>query len=189
MPPVLYHWYTTSRVDGGDVAVNTEHSHQLHYSLLPWDSRQQGGADWCVWHGNVYEAKLWNLIPPCRKKLHPLTFIDTCWILMETEQLMRAQWGGEWCVSAGWQWHERCLGRLCATVTPQNEEHLIQLIIRLGSADYSQETVHRLVGNDDGSVEILQSLHEAMRRQMMFQRKLLWLIKKNWELYSSISPS
>jgi len=54
--------------------------------------------------------------------------------------------------------HSRCS---CTTVTPQIGEHLIQLIIRLGSADYSQETVHRLVGNDDGSVEILQSLHEV----------------------------
>jgi len=58
------------------------------------------GAVWHsdIWHGSAYEAKVRHWIPPCGKKWHPLTFIDACWMLMETKQWMWAQWGSEWCV-------------------------------------------------------------------------------------------
>ena len=34
------------------------------------------------------------------KKLHPVTFIDACWMFTETKQWMLAQWGSGWRVSA-----------------------------------------------------------------------------------------
>ena len=34
------------------------------------------------------------------KNWHPLTFVDACWMLMETKQWMWPQWGGGCCVSA-----------------------------------------------------------------------------------------
>ena len=54
---------------------------------------------WQVWYltWKLCEAKGWDWIIP---KLHPLTFIDTCWMLMETKQWIWAQWGGAWWVSA-----------------------------------------------------------------------------------------
>lgn len=34
------------------------------------------------------------------KKMAPTDIIDACWTVMETNQWMRAQWRGGWCVSA-----------------------------------------------------------------------------------------
>ena len=34
------------------------------------------------------------------QKWHPLTFINVCWMFMETQQQMWAQWGSGWCASA-----------------------------------------------------------------------------------------
>jgi len=72
----------------------------LHHVLLPWDRWQQK-ANWQngVWHGSVNEAKVCHWIP-CRKKWHPLTFINASWMFLETKQWMWAQWGGGCCVSA-----------------------------------------------------------------------------------------
>ena len=48
-----------------------------HYILLLCDRWQQRGrlTKWRLTH----KAKMWNWIPPCRKKLPPLTFINACW--------------------------------------------------------------------------------------------------------------
>jgi len=64
-----------------------------------------------------------------QKKWHPLTFIDTFWMLTETKQWMQAQWGGGWCVSVvvTATWKNPCSRWPCATVTPLKEEHLDQL--------------------------------------------------------------
>ena len=35
-----------------------------------------------------------------QKTLHPLTFFDACWILVETRQWMLAKQSSEWCISA-----------------------------------------------------------------------------------------
>ena len=84
------------------MAVEVEPSCQYSVKFccrVTYDSR---GAVWQngVWHGNAYEAKVCNCIPPCGKKLHPMTFIDACWTFTETKQWMLAQWGGGWSVSA-----------------------------------------------------------------------------------------
>jgi len=48
----------------------------------------------CMWSKGV------PLNSSLRKKWHPLTFVDACWMFMETKQWIRAQWGGGWCFSA-----------------------------------------------------------------------------------------
>ena len=101
-PHILLYWPTTSEADVGDMAAEVQP--YCHYSIkfccrVTDDSRgavwQNGG-----WHGSAYEAKVRNWIPQCGKKLPPVTFIDTCWMFMETEQWMLARWGGGWCVPA-----------------------------------------------------------------------------------------
>jgi len=44
-----------------------------------------------VCHGSRYEEKVCHWIPLCGIKLHPLTFFNTCWTLMETMHWMWAQ--------------------------------------------------------------------------------------------------
>ena len=70
----------------------------FHYILLLCNRWQQKSEKNGVWHGSAYEAKTFNWISPYRKKLHPLTFINTCWTL--TKQWMWAGWGGGYCFSA-----------------------------------------------------------------------------------------
>ena len=45
-----------------------------------------------IWHGSPYKAKVCNWISPCRKKWHPLTYIDACWMFMETKEWFSAQY-------------------------------------------------------------------------------------------------
>ena len=62
------------------------------------------------------------------KKLHPLTFVDTCWMFLETKQWMSAQWHVGWCISAvaNAMRDISCSTGPCTAVTQQNEVHLIQ---------------------------------------------------------------
>ena len=56
----------------------------------------------CIWSKGVsLNSSMW-------KKLHPLTFINACWMFIETKHWIWAQWGGGWCVSA-----VVTLGHLC----------------------------------------------------------------------------
>ena len=48
----------------------------------------------CIWSRCV------ELNSSVQKKWHPLTFISTYWLFMETKEWMRAQWGCGWCISA-----------------------------------------------------------------------------------------
>ena len=86
----------------GDMAVEVEPSCQCSVKFCCRASDDSRGAIWQngVWHESAYEAKVCNWIPPCGKKLHPMTFIDTCWMFKETKQWMLAQWGSEWRASA-----------------------------------------------------------------------------------------
>jgi len=71
-----------------------------HYILLLCDRLLQRDSmtEWHltlkrVWSKSVYlNSSMW-------KKLHPLTFIDICWMLMETRQWMWAWWGIRWYIS------------------------------------------------------------------------------------------
>ena len=70
------------------------------YVQLPCDRRQRRGTVWQngVQYGSEYEGV--ELNSSMQKKWHIVTFIDACWMLMETKQWMWAQWGSGWCISA-----------------------------------------------------------------------------------------
>ena len=77
----------------------------FYYVLLPCDRWQQRGSltEWCltwkcVWSKGVsVSSSTW-------KKLHPLTFTDACWTLMETKQWVWAQRGTGGAFQQRWQW-------------------------------------------------------------------------------------
>jgi len=96
MPPILLCWSVAS------VAAEGELSHQYSTTFCCCETDSSRGAGWqnFIWHGSVDKAKVCQWIPPCGKKLYPLTFIDICWTGMETKQWMLSQWSGGWCISA-----------------------------------------------------------------------------------------
>ena len=98
MSPILLYWPTTSEVVVGSMAVEIESS---HYILLPCDRWQQRGS-LIKWHltWKCIRSEGVSSNSSMQKKLHPLTFVDACWTLMDTKQWMWAQWGGGWCASA-----------------------------------------------------------------------------------------
>ena len=99
--PILLCWPTASKADGDGTAVEVETSRQ--YPITFWCRVTDGsrGAVWqnSVWHGSAYEAMVWHWIPPCKKTLHPLTFINSHWMFTKTKQHLWTRWGGGWCVS------------------------------------------------------------------------------------------
>ena len=99
MPPVLLHWPTTSEADVGGMAAETESSCQYSITFYCCEIDGSRGVLWqvSIWHGSAYEEKVCNWIPSCGKKLHPLTFIDSCWTFMEIKQWV--EWGSGWCIS------------------------------------------------------------------------------------------
>ena len=100
MSPILLCWPLTSKADVGGT-VEDEPSQQYSITFCCCDTDGSRGAVWQndICHGNASKAKVRNWIPPCRKKLHPLTFISACRTFMETKQWIWAQWGAEWCIS------------------------------------------------------------------------------------------
>ena len=99
---LFYYTDTMSEVDIGGMAVEVEPSHQYSATFCCCVTGGSTGAVWQngIWRGSAFEEKEWNLIPPCRKKWHPLTFTDACWMFLETKQWMWAKWGSGWCISA-----------------------------------------------------------------------------------------
>jgi hypothetical protein len=79
MPPIFLRWPTTLEADASSK-----------------------GAVWQngIWHVIAYLAEVWHWIPPCRKKLHALTYTNAWWKFTETKEWMWAQEGGGWCVLA-----------------------------------------------------------------------------------------
>jgi len=73
----------------------------FHYMVLLCNRWQQGSSltEWRLTWKRVW-SKAVSLNSSMQKQWHSLTFIDTCWTLMETKQWMGAQWGGGWSVSA-----------------------------------------------------------------------------------------
>ena len=69
MPRILLWWPTTSEVDVGEMAVEVEPSHQYPVTCCCCATDGSRGAIWQngAWHGSMYEAKVRNWIPPCRK--------------------------------------------------------------------------------------------------------------------------
>jgi len=80
------------------MAEEVEPSHQYPITCCCCVTDSSRGALWHngVWHGSAYETKVCDWIA---EKWHPLTFINTCWTLMEPKQWMWAQEGVGWCVS------------------------------------------------------------------------------------------
>ena len=78
MPPIWLCWPAVTDVDVGGIALDVEPSHQYSVTFCYPVTDSSRGAVWQngIWHGSAYEAKVWNWIPTCRKKLHPLTFTD-----------------------------------------------------------------------------------------------------------------
>ena len=108
----------------------------FHYLLLLCDRWQLRGSltEQCLTWKHVWSRDVeWN--SSMMEKPHPLTFINACWMFLETKQWMWAQWGDGWCVlgvvTMAWEmtWKNKPhSGWPCTAVTAQNEEHLSQLI-------------------------------------------------------------
>jgi len=94
MPLVLFCWPMMSEVGVGGMAVDGEPSYQSSITHCCCVTDGSRGAVWQngVWHWGGSEEKMCHWFPSCRKKLHPLMFIDACWILLETKQWLWAQW-------------------------------------------------------------------------------------------------
>ena len=102
MAPILLCWPTASEMDVHGMAVETEPACQYSIKLFYCATDGSNEAVWQngIWRGNLHEAKGVTLNSSTKKKMHPLTFTDACWMFMETKQWMWAQWGGGWYVSA-----------------------------------------------------------------------------------------
>jgi len=84
MPPSLWFCAMTSEVDVGVMVVGVDTSCQYSITLHHCAVDGRRGAVWQngVWHGNAYEAKMWNWIPPCRNSgthWHSLTLAEYLW--------------------------------------------------------------------------------------------------------------
>jgi len=93
MPPTLLRW---PKLQEADI--------QLHFFCgVADDSR---GAVWQkgVWHGHMYIEKVCHWIPPCRKKSHSLTVINTCWMFVEGKEWV---WVHSGLSGASQQWQQR----------------------------------------------------------------------------------
>ena len=102
IPPILWCWHMTSEADVGDTAVEAETSYQYSITCCCCMTDGSRGASWHngAWHGSAYGRKGVELNSSMQNNLHPLSFIDVCGMLMETNQWMRPQWGTEWSISA-----------------------------------------------------------------------------------------
>ena len=81
------------------MAVQVEPSHQYFLTICCCVTDGSRGAVWQMASGSAYEAKICDWIPPSRKKLLPLMFVDGYRTFMETKQWILAQWGGGLCIS------------------------------------------------------------------------------------------
>jgi len=100
-------------------------------SIFHCQWQQKGSLTNGIWHGSTYEAKVCYWIPPCRKKWHPLTFIDI------SEHLRRPNSGCEQSEAVGdafhW-WQQQHENKSCSRwphIATQNEvsrsSHLCKL--------------------------------------------------------------
>ena len=100
-----------------------------------------------------------------QKILHSLTFIDACWMFMETKQWIWMQWGSGQCVSAVTTATWKTSHILDSHA--QLSHHKMKSILVCSSMDYSHGTMFRAeywlqcVRNDGGNVGISQSLHQV----------------------------
>jgi len=82
MPPILLHQTTVSEIDVSAMAV---WSHQYSVTFCCCETDGSRGAVWqnSIWHGRVYEEKVWNWITLCGKNCthwHSSTLAKWLWI-------------------------------------------------------------------------------------------------------------
>ena len=98
-------WFETSEVDAVVMAVETEllASIPLHFFCHVTNSSREAVWQNGIWHGSVYEVKVWKWIPPCRKNCTDIDCIDIYWPLpniygVQTVDVSMVRWW--WYVSA-----------------------------------------------------------------------------------------
>jgi len=104
MHPILSCWLMLSEVNVSGMAEEVEPSCQYSVTFCCCMTDGSRRAVWQdgVWRRNAYEAKMWNN-SSMWKKWHTVTFIDACWMFMETKMWMWAQWGGGGAFQQWWQ--------------------------------------------------------------------------------------
>ena len=105
MPPSLWCWPVMLEVAAGGVAVGAEPSYQCPVTFCCCVTAGSRGAVWqwclmwkCVWSEGE------ELNSSVQKIRHPLTFIDNCWMFMETNKWMLVQWGCGAAFQQWWHW-------------------------------------------------------------------------------------
>ena len=84
--------FITSEADVGGMTVEYSFTFCIHVTDGSRGKVWQNG----IWHGTTYEAKAWKWVAPCGRKWHPLTFMNSCRMLMEIKEWMQAYWSGRW---------------------------------------------------------------------------------------------
>ena len=69
MPPIFLYWPMTPGVDVGDMAVKAESpcQYSVVYCCRETDDSRKAVRQNGIWCGSVYETKIHDQIPPCRK--------------------------------------------------------------------------------------------------------------------------
>jgi len=88
MPPIVLCWPTTSEADVGGTLVEAEPSYIALNFVAVWQITAEGQSDRMVsdMEERMKQRCGTEFLHP--KKWHPLTFIDACWVVMETKQWM-----------------------------------------------------------------------------------------------------
>ena len=99
-PPILWCWPTKSEADVGGTAVEIEPFYRYCITICCCATGGSRGAIWQngVWHRSMYEAKVWNWIPLCKKN-------GTHWLSLTLAEHLREPVDvcivrQQWCISA-----------------------------------------------------------------------------------------
>ena len=84
----------------GEMVVEVEYTNIPSHFVAVWQMVAEGKPDKMVSDMGVHMKQRCGTEFLWWKKWHPLTFMDACWIFMDTKQWMWAQWGSGWCISA-----------------------------------------------------------------------------------------
>ena len=133
LPPILLCWLTASQTDVGGMAIEVEPSHQYYITCCYRATDGSRGEVWqkSVWYASADEAKMWNWIPPCRKKMEP-TDLHQYLLNGYGDQTLNVSIVGWWVVHFSGGDNDMkdkpCSGWQCTAVNSWNEECLNQLV-------------------------------------------------------------